>query len=78
MTYYAVKTTYRAKECNKNFRGETQVYHTGRGGYPIYNLRACRTDGWKRRHFAEQYIKKAKEWDKNQPMWDIEYEVIEL
>lgn len=78
MTYYFVKTTSKAKDNNKNFKGVTETYYEGKGGIQIFNLQYDKTEGWKRRHFAERYIEQCKEWDANEKYWTMTYEIIEV
>lgn len=77
MAYYIVKTTSIATDNNHNFKGETRTYFTGKGGWSAHKI----TDGWKRKHFAERYIKKCKEWDasdRDVKKWKNTYEIIEI
>lgn len=77
---YLVKTTYIATEKHPHeTAGTTQVWYTGKGGYCHSDPRMC--EGWNRKHFAEQHIKRWKEIDhelySSKGAWDVTMEVIE-
>ena len=55
MTVYFVQTTYVANEENKNFRGQTQIHYSGRGGEPIAAFNSSWDFDYRNRYMAENY-----------------------
>lgn len=80
MTYYIVKVIAKATDKNKNFKGETSIYYYGKGEEEVFNLNYAKEYGWKRRHFAERYVKEQKERDAQDKyhFWTYTYEIIEI
>lgn len=78
---FIVKVTETATEINKNFKGETHIHYFGKDGYVHGEPEYC--EPWKRKRYAERYIKESKEWDKQQDerwgkhYWNNTYEIIE-
>lgn len=77
---YLVKTTYTATANHPHeMQGTKQVWYTGKGGYVSKHMNIL--EGWSRRHFAEEHIKRWKEIDhelySSKGAWDVTMEVIE-
>ena len=83
MKQYFVRVISTGTEANPNFAGEVRQHLIGKGGrlwgYNLYNY-VWDGDGWTRKYYAEEYIRKDIQFESENPyghFWKTEYEIVE-
>ena len=88
MKRYAIKTTYTATESNLNFKGETQIWHTGKQSMPLCNKDEEPRWGWLLGEYGFKTIaaatkglnarKELAESEERYGAWKVQVEVVEF
>ena len=79
---FVVKITGIATKTNPNFAGKVTTHYIGKDGYVHDRPEGCTP--WKRKAYAELYIKKDAEWigrydrENSQHFWDYDYNIVEV
>lgn len=81
---FIIKIKATATKTNTNFKNEVHNWIIGKDGYVHERINEYHLIPWKRKFYAEKWIKEDREWQErydaehNQHFWDYEYEIVEI